>query len=118
MRGLPRPSARVLWIVAAVLAAALTGFWLRPHESSRDKVAHYIEQANETGRQFTAQYSGAEAAYRTFATAPGKHASTAKLRVAARRLTKLRVVDARQQFLELGNARTEIEAAHALSSSA
>lgn len=74
-----------------MLAAALTGLWLIPHDSTRDKVAQYIEQANETGRQFAAQYSGVEAAYRTFATSPGKRPSTAKLRVAAKRLTELRI---------------------------
>lgn len=73
-----------------MLAAALTGIWLIPHHTTRDKVAHYIEQANDTGRRFTAQYSDVEAAYRGFA-GRGKTPSAAKLRVAAKRLTELRI---------------------------
>ena len=84
-------SAGVLWVVAALLAAVLTGIWLIPHDSTRDKVTSYIERANEQGREFTVQYRGVEAAYRGFATAPGKKPQTAKLRSAAKRLTQLRV---------------------------
>jgi hypothetical protein len=83
-------SARVLWVVAALLGAGLTGIWLIPHDSTRDDVASYIERANEQGQQFTQQYRSVEAAYRTFATKPGHGPNTAKLRAAAERMTQLR----------------------------
>ena len=83
-------SAPVLWVVAALLAAALTGLWLLPHDSTRDDVASYIERANAQGRQFTQQYRSVESAYRSFATKPGHAPDTAKLRAAAERMTQLR----------------------------
>lgn len=88
---MPRVSARLLWVVAALLAAVLTGIWLVPRHSTRDDVASYIDRANEQGRQFTVQYRSVDAAYRTFANKPGRGPSTAKLRSAAERLTQLRV---------------------------
>jgi hypothetical protein len=87
-----RPSVRTLWIVAALVAAAVTGISLIPRDSPRSDVAHYIQQANETGVAFAKQYQGVSSAYRSLSLAKGPQAAqTARLKLAARRLTALRI---------------------------
>jgi hypothetical protein len=86
-----RVSVLALWVVAALLAAGLAGYWLIPRDEPRDDVAQYIEQANETGTKFAEQYGDVTAAYRGFSTDPAKAGSQARrLSLAARRLTALR----------------------------
>jgi len=80
-----------LWVVAALLAATLTGIWLIPHDSSRDRVTSYISDANETGRAFALRYRDVTKAYQSFSSAPkAQPAQKARLEQAARRLTELR----------------------------
>ncbi|MDX6452903.1 MAG: hypothetical protein QOH16_2952 [Gaiellaceae bacterium] len=87
-----RPSVRTLWIVAALAAAAVTGISLIPHGTPRGAVARYIQQANETGVAFAKQYQGVSSAYRSLSLAKGPQAAqTARLKLAARRLTALRI---------------------------
>ena len=84
------PSARVLWIVAALVAAAVTGLALLPRHSAHDDVASYIEQVNATGTTFAKQYRDVTKAYATLGSAPKKESQAARLDRAARRLSQLR----------------------------
>ena len=87
-----RPSPLALWVVAALIAAAMTGAWFIPRDTPRDKVTRYIERANATGTAFTTQYSEVSSAYRSFTlSAKVQPAQQARLQSAARRLTQLRV---------------------------
>lgn len=87
-----RPSARALWVVAALIAAALTGVWFIPHHTARDSVTEYIKRANATGTAFAKQYKDVSTAYRFFKVAPSAQAErAARLRLAAQHLTDLRV---------------------------
>lgn len=87
-----RPSVRTLWIVAVLVAAAVTGISLIPRETPRGDVASYIKRANETGAAFAKQYQGVTSAYRSLSLAQGAQAAqSARLNLAARRLTELRV---------------------------
>ena len=80
-------------MIAALIAAGLTGAWLIPHHTARGDVAHYIDRANAKGTEFAKQYRDVSAAYRSFRLKPGASAAaeTARLQRAATRLTQLRV---------------------------
>lgn len=87
-----RPRARTLWLVAVLLAAAITGISLLPRDTPRDDVTRYITRANETGVAFAKQYKDVSAAYRSLSLAQGAQAAqSARLKLAARRLTALRI---------------------------
>jgi hypothetical protein len=89
---LRRPRVRTLWIVVVLLAAAVTGISLIPRDTPRDDVTRYIERANETGVAFAKQYKDVSAAYRSLSLAQGAQAAqSARLKLAARRLTALRI---------------------------
>lgn len=82
----------MLWLVAALIAAAVTGASLIPHDTSRDRVARYINRANDTGAAFTKQYRNVSAAYRSLTLAPNAQAEQlGRLRLSASRLTALRI---------------------------
>jgi hypothetical protein len=90
------PNVRVLWVVAMLLAAVVTGITLIPRDTPRDKVTRYIERANETGVAFAKQYKDVSAAYRSLSVAPSAQpAQSARLELAARHLTSLRLQLAR-----------------------
>src|SRR5436309_10506860 len=84
-----RVDVRVLWAVAAVLAAALVAALLIPRgNSDRKQVESYIEQVNVTGQAFAADYKGVARAYQLFTLAPGRSGqSLTRLQAAARKLT-------------------------------
>jgi hypothetical protein len=74
------------------VAAAVTGVSLIPRHTARGDVARYIEQANATGAAFAKQYRGVSSAYRSLSLSQGAQAAqTARLKLAARRLTALRI---------------------------
>ncbi|HEX4527588.1 MAG TPA: hypothetical protein VH108_12705 [Gaiellaceae bacterium] len=82
----------MLWVLAALIAAGLTGAWLIPRNTPHKSVAQYINRANATGTAFAKQYQDVGNAYRSLTLAPqAQAAQAARLRLSAHRLTQLRV---------------------------
>lgn len=81
----------MLWVVAALIAAAITGIALLPHHSKRNDVAQYILKVDAAGTTFARQSRGVG---KTLASLGSKNASpdqkSVDLQHAAAQLTVLR----------------------------
>lgn len=82
---------RVLWVVAALIAAAITGIALLPHHKTRNDVAQYILRVDAAGTTFAKQSRAVSSTLRSLGSQKSSpEQKSVDLRHAARQLTILR----------------------------
>lgn len=83
---------RVLWAIAALLAAGVTALLVVDRHGPRDDVSAYIAVVNDTTKSFVSEYAAVRGAYASFSVDPRRaRRQLPRLRAASAKLTALRV---------------------------